>query len=890
MINVELYIKKNTLVYKDSVSVVNSSPYTTITNSTSGYGVNEYKGYYIKITSGTGIGSVSWIVSNTSTTLTLQTGIQADITSKFEIYRSDYNRLELFNDEKISVTSSIQNANDIGKIYTDFSQSFTIPASKVNNKILSHWYESTIDNGYDHRQRYDAYIEVDTQRFKDGNIQLEKANKKNGFIESYTVTFYGNLTQLKDKFKDTKLRDLSTGIYSAFYGTDNFWNLWNHAYNSTEVKNRITATTLQSIYYPLIGSQKKYYYKNGIADQDITLATAPIKWNELFPAIPINLVFTLIQQCFGVTFTGSFFSLDQWTKLYLYLKNADILKVKTEISNILFSSKSSGFDEMNLNTETLTTNWNNFGTSTATKYIIPELRIVPYSNIPYTIYVYRNGLLFSTFENLIGSNLIRIDYLLTIGSSNAINYNYTFKIISDSVISFDTTLVYKTQWRTTGSVTTNFKYAYNTAQSTIANIQIQNYVPDITVNDFITGIIKAFNLMIIPTDVNTFEFVPLELYYNQGKILDITKYVYSDEMDIERPKLFKAINFQYEKSPNILNNAYKGLYNTEYGDLIYTNDNSNESSNYDVKLPFENILFEKTIGENFLTATLIDKDLKPYTPKPILIYKNDLQSLSTPVILTTESSTTTFSTYTRFSNEYNSIPTDLTYSHLMTMNFSNEQSPWYNVLAPQGLYYRHYKNYIDNLYNIKTRIVKIKALLPPSLLSSTVTNGKGSKLGIALNDRLIVRNKRYIINSFTTDLTTGEASFELLTDYRGINAASSVGYRFASYSDIQVDNTAQDIDVVIYKNDYDDFGIKGATNFLSYPTTGLREKADLLLPISIPENTSGVDRYDQVGIEYYKDGILQITEYIIVLQQADYLLTENNEIITTESDEPLTLN
>jgi hypothetical protein len=339
-------------------------------------------------------------------------------------------------------------------------------------------------------------------------------------------------------------------------------------------------------------------------------------------------------------------------------------------------------------------------------------------------------------------------------------------------------------------------------------------------------------------------------------------------MDIERPKLFKAVNFQYEKSSNVLNNAYKGLYGTEYGDLIYTNSNSNENSNYDIKLPFENVLFEKTIGENFETATIIDKDYKPYTPKPMLIYRNDIQSLSTPVILTTETATTTFSNYTRFSNEYNSLPTDLTYSHLMSMNFSNEQSPWYNVLAPQGLYYRHYKNYIDNLYNIKTRIVKVKALLPASLLASTVTGGKGNKLGIALNDRLIIRNKRYIINNFTTDLTTGETNLELITDYRGINAASSVGYRFASMSDIQVDKTAQDIEVIIYKNDYDSFGVKGATNYLIYSTTGLPKTNDLLLPISISENTSGVDRYDQVGIEYYKNGILEVTEYIIVLQTA----------------------
>ena len=29
-------------------------------------------------------------------------------------------RIELFNDEKISVTSSIQNFNDIGKLFTDY--------------------------------------------------------------------------------------------------------------------------------------------------------------------------------------------------------------------------------------------------------------------------------------------------------------------------------------------------------------------------------------------------------------------------------------------------------------------------------------------------------------------------------------------------------------------------------------------------------------------------------------------------------------------------------------------------------------------------------------------------------------------------------------------------
>jgi hypothetical protein len=38
----------------------------------------------------------------------------------------EYRRIEQFDDEKVSVTSSVQNFNDIGKLFTDYSQSFTI--------------------------------------------------------------------------------------------------------------------------------------------------------------------------------------------------------------------------------------------------------------------------------------------------------------------------------------------------------------------------------------------------------------------------------------------------------------------------------------------------------------------------------------------------------------------------------------------------------------------------------------------------------------------------------------------------------------------------------------------------------------------------------------------
>jgi len=867
-LSVEVYIKKNTLVIAGKATANNPSPFLGISTNLT-MTTNQYVGHYIKVTSGDSTGLIAWITANDATKIDLETAIPILNGDDFEIYRSDYQRLDLFKDEKISITSQIGNANDIGKLYTDYTQSFTIPASKNNNQILSHWYESSVDNGFDHRMRYDAFIEVNTHRFKDGTIQLEKADKKDGFIESYSVTFYGNLVQLKDIIKDEKLQSLD---FSSL----------NHTYNSTEVRDKIsTVGSANGVKYPLIGNANKYEYQTGSLT-DITTSAGAIKWNELFPAIKVSDIFARIQAKYGITFTGSFFNLDQWTKLYLYLKPSLAMFYLSEPLDLDWVTKVTPiFGELNVTNNILTTNWNYpltvpTGQSVDYRYIRIFITITPepaYANTIYVLYTYKDGILFSSIVNGVGTQSFLIDTLNQSLDNN--QYKYTWKIRTTASFQFKSTLDYQRGYIDTNAGTGGnpfvevMKQATTNVLTTSSNIQISNYMPDIKIIDFITGIIKAFNLMIIPKANNTYEFIPLEMYYNAGKILDITEYTYEDEMSINKPKLFKSINFKYEESKNVLNEAYRGLYQQDYGDLIYNSNRITESSTYDIKLPFENVLFEvPTQGKLFQTATIVDKDLKPYIPKPMLIYCNGLVTPLTGSdrIYMTNSvgAATQITNYNRFSNEYDSLPTDVTHSQLMTMNFGNEQSSWLNLLAPQGLYYRHYKTYIDNLYNIKTRIIKVKALLPPSLLGSTVTNGAGIPLGIALNDRLVIRNKRYLINSFTTDLTTGETDLELLTDYRGVNAASTVGYRFASIDTIQTDKKALTLDLEIYLNDYDYFEVKAKTAFITCTLSG-NNKNDILLPVTITENTTGVDRSGTIQLVYYR-GTTQKDEYIIVTQ------------------------
>jgi hypothetical protein len=864
-LSTEVYIKKNTLEVIGRVAADNSSPFTSVSTDLT-MTTNQYKGFYIKVISGNSTGLISWILSNTTTVLTLENGISILEGEDFEIYKSEYQRLDLFKDEKISITSQIGNANDIGKLYTDYTQSFTIPASKNNNQILSHWYESSIDNGFDHRVRYDAFIEVNTHRFKDGTIQLEKADKKNGFIESYTITFYGNLVQLKDVIKDDKLNSVDYSIY-------------NHSYNSATIRSRIQDDFNYIIKYPLIGNEKKYTYQDG-SSTDITTSAGAIKWTELFPAISLQNIFSRIQLKYGITFTGSFFNLDQWKKLHLYLKPSLKMDYLSEpqtlnFNSIVTTSPYVAFPELNLTTDTLTTNWNWGSTLNNTQQFRISIIITPNSSsltIPYVLYTYKDGVLFSTITQT-GTQTIDIDLVRRRDDPTA-NHRYTFKIATRfGTFTYTAILAYSRQYNTFSPVAlVQLRSRANTSSVTaLAFINIGSYIPDMKIIDFITGIIKAFNLMIIPKPNNTYEFLPLEMYYNAGKILDITEYTYEDEMSINKPKLFKSINFTYEESNNILNQAYKGLYQKNYGDLIYNSDRITENSTYDIKLPFENVLFEvPTQGTKFQTATLIDKDQKPYIPKPMLIYCNGvlpaLLTGSNQIYITqTTGSPIQMEDYQRFSNEYDSLPNDPNRSGLMTMNFGNEQSSWLNELAPQGLYYRHYKNFVDNLYNIKTRLVKVKALLPPSLLGSTVTNGAGIPLGIALNDRLVIRNKRYLINSFTTDLTTGETDLELLTDYRGVDAASTVGYRFSSMQNIQTDKEELIFDLELYLNDYDAFGVKASIDFLVYTSGGFNYN-DTTLQVTVPENTTGLDRSTFITLEYYLNGLKDKEEYIIVTQ------------------------
>jgi hypothetical protein len=672
----------------------------------------------------------------------------------------DYLKLELFNDEKIELTSTIQNIQDISKVYTDFTQSFTIPASTINNSILHHFYQSDVNitnNEWNFNFRIRARIEIDLVPFRTGTIMMEKANIKDGRTDSYTITFYGDLVSLKDKFGDAKLSDLDFTSYDI-------------EYTGTNVINRVKSSTLENVMFPLISSKRLWSYGDG-ASTDVKTVKGSIKNDELFPALKVARILDAIEAKFDVEFNSQFFvsTNDKWEKLYLWLKNEEQYTGKTSSTPVNIVAPSG-------------------------QTIVPGFTMYPYSVSPvhYTGFsgFYFDGSFFTcksvgNVTNPFGSGLVSIDaptLQISVQSVSDATIEYYIDLYKDGKVvktktskgKFSPLDFYTFAPSDNGSVfffrirtkapmtlnldaTLNYKYYNNYNQpifipstTTTTKTDLSSKMPSMTVAEFFSGLLKMFNATCYATSVDVFTIEPLDMWYNGGNIYDITNYTDIDSIDVERTNVFKKLSFKYQKSESFLNREYydNGIMEREYADTNLTL--SNEGTDYSVELPFENLLMNNLNVDNFQVGYCLTKgpDFKSYIPKPVFLYFNE--RINDTLYMNNGTTSTLCSDFNIFSNvlESNGGLYSLTFHPESDVKIPNDT-------LTNNLYSLYYSSYLENLFNPKCRLIRIKAHFPLSLITK-----------LRLNDRLIVRDKRYIINELKSDITSGEVSLTLINDFR----------------------------------------------------------------------------------------------------------------------------
>ena len=664
-----------------------------------------------------------------------------------DAYTGQYNRVDLFDDEKISVVSSIQNINDISKTYTDFSQTFTVPASNQNNKIFRHWYDNSNDNPFPTLVKSLAYIEIDTILFRKGKIQLESANIIDGQPQDYSITFIGLLGNLKDKFAGLFLKDLTSTAYDFNY-------------SATIVKDRVTQNVpAQDVMFPLISSLNYWEYDTVHASYDISKNSHPIRYNDLFPAIRVGRVLNMIESQFGINFNTLFEVDDKFENAYLWLKNADAFKFKSDLlidfatQTIPTTSPSFGkampYSSFNFTTEVLNLSYVS-GYNHGDIVINFSIQFTE-SGKPYNVLIYKDGILLYTISKLTTTSVSTFSiYSYSTLDNLEWEGNYTFKIESSEIVTFSNSKLLVQFYEAITGLVYQTNYNQTVSQTTVSIISVKSYMPEIKIEDFFSGILKMFNLTCFTQDGINYTIEPLDDYYNAGVDIDLTKYVIQDKKNLNRVKSYKKINFDYEKSESITNVSFNSNAGIEYGSLSYSTGNDGEE--YSIKLPFENLGFQNLTGL-LQVGYALKTDLKPYIPKPVILYAYKQSGTTTVPKFHFSTSTTgnglEYTEYHAFGQE--TLVSGQTYS----LNFNEQQSTLTNEVVFNGLYQMYYSNYFANIFNFKARLIKISTILPTSILTT-----------LKLNDSILIRDTKYIINTMTTDLTTGEVQFELLTDQR----------------------------------------------------------------------------------------------------------------------------
>ena len=575
-----------------------------------------------------------------------------------------FERVEFFDFESIELTSTIQDFRDISKVFTDYSRTFNIPASSVNNRIFKHYYNSSIVNGFDARIKQRAEIHINGIFWKTGYIRLTKSLITNGKAKSYSVTFFGSLTNLGNVIGSAELSDLSS------------LNKYNHEYDQLTVYDGFTqglqldGDTMNNgndrdIIYPAISATDKWYYESGnvsapveynqgysvnLYDEDED-GTYGINYLSLKPAIKVRHIIDAIQEKYSsITFSNEFFGSEELDDLYMLLhNNKGVLAPASNSTDDVTLTYRVGTNSSNSDFILSNVANNSDVRPVVTYWEVPDdgpdqRRVFQYhliiditnatksgggSNPKYSVSVFSDGIEIDRFTNLEGDDQVtavlcsendKVWDNLSVSISSKESELSSFEMSLELKFlryklpydGFDNTCDVQNFIDTGGTPVTESSFydtAISGAQSMVKTIEITNNMPKMKILDFLTGIFKMFNLTAKPNNEGVLEVKTLNKFYSEGNTIDITNKVNTEEIGVNRMDLFKNIEFEFSdpKTFGILNN--NEVSNTDYGNLEYqaTADGTNSSlvfdgKDYKVKLPFEKLYYERLFDESDLNT------------------------------------------------------------------------------------------------------------------------------------------------------------------------------------------------------------------------------------------------------------------------------------------------
>jgi len=709
-----------------------------------------------------------------------------------QLYIQD-TRVDLFKDETISITDSIQNISDISKVFTPFSQQFSLPASSVNNKLFKHYYNFDIQDGFDARFQVTARIEINQVPFRSGKIRLDGVSMKNNLPYAYKVIFFGEPSSLNDTFGDEDLSSLNAlSAYDILYTGDDFLDAFKTGLQSST--NPATTTANRNIVVPLILLENYYTYDTP-ATTRLDIATFPNLKTDLKPAIKLKRIIEAIQTQYDLTFNMTDIHLDEFVlaedgSIVLDEAGNPVVQegastdVKTFFGSDMFDELYLWLHRENSPISAPETDPPIFGIDTTTKNIkrtfadytyvsgsgdyLTADKLVVNSGDSYTVRLVLNPSATNSTGEIIVKDKLTNELLyyknnvafvsgapqtitiraLTSGTLSSRTYDLEFRINCDINVTFAASATDALNIAKNGA---SISYYSSAAFSLGSNIFIQDYLPKMKVIDFLTGLFKMFNLVAYTKLYDSTIYIEtFDDYMTKGVSRDITSYVDINASTIDRPVPFNQVNFKYSDPVTQTSLRFINQFSLVFGDLNYSAPEKYDGQAFNQEVPFERSVLINLIDNsgdvtNNVIGWWVDAEGKPALGSPYIFFNRVVDQSGVGGFPVTNLSITQYNAPSNVS----SLATAGVGNH--TLNFGAEFDEFNGDINTNSLFERFYKQYIVQTFEQNGRIIKVSAQLPISFM-----------LNYSVNDVIVINAQEYYINSIRMNLATGKSELELI--------------------------------------------------------------------------------------------------------------------------------
>jgi hypothetical protein len=681
--------------------------------------------------------------------------------TELKIYAdSKYFNVDLFDNEPIELTKSIIELTEPEQRKSDYTKTINIPGTANNNSIFTNIFDvnHSILNG----DNANFYVDFDPRKKANCILYREGIPQLRGYLQmtsinildeqniTYELVVYGRVANLFQDVGDNLLSDYDFSEYTHLWTETNVRN----SINTSIIINGVTALFQlgRGYVYPLID----YGFDNN-KQQTYNV-------DQLYPAIYVKTILDKILKTHGYRYestiqSNNFLNSTDFKRLIIPASGVPRLTSEqiidktfvvdrtsdnnlgaatNNIVKLMFNHKVKDTDPVGVaaNHSSWVVPTNGGGTYNFVLKLFFNIELNSSVTLPSgsSVSFLMNIYIRNTSGRILNPGYIQQGFTMDVNnrsqdlsavfqSDNRLIYDgdeievywqITNVFISGLGISFlspsDLNIIIKTG--------TEFYDIPKPELSEFSNINPTNGLPELKAKDFLTALIKMFNLYIEPNqlDDRLLAIEPRDIYYKDN-VIDITNNLDVSKDFIQKPMGaldFKQLEFSYAMDDDYWNKDYTDKYNYNHGFKRLDVENDFLVETKKIELPFAPTPLGRPTSDRIIPQIVWWKDQNSVngrvnkTAKPRILYYGGLKYTGKPLIIKSNGTPPTSTTYTSYGYAgHIDDPANPNYD----LNWATSQEIQYTIggqtpITINNLYKRYWEKYIKEITDKDSKIIE----------------------------------------------------------------------------------------------------------------------------------------------------------------------------------------